>query len=685
MPRFQSLSLLSVFFLTGALSAYQTQEECCEPSPHPERATLRHIESKGIGYNQGYTTLEGFFTVPNLMDTAWFPFLDIRGHLFNDGKSAANTGVGLRYIRSSSVWGVNSYFDYRNTHRHHYNQYGLGFEWLSKVIDFRINGYFPFGKQKSSFSSAKFSGFKGHSLILSRKREFTFKGFNAEVGAHSQPTKHLSVYTAVGPYYIDHGSRNAWGGEIRVALDITDYLRIEGNASYDRIFKGIGQGQISLNLPFGHRKRMQGRKENNSLNQESVCSIKFNDCDQNNINSKSENLSDTCSEKLMLRHRALQRVDRHEIIAVEKRRFQTKAINPATGQPYFFVFVNNTSHSDGTFESPYPTLTLAQANSAPNDIIMVFPGSGAPYLDQPITLKESQKLWGTGLSYPLQTTLGQFVIPALSSSFPMISTTVTTPAVTLGNNNEVAGMQFSQFNGPAIQGGSSALLTPGITNTNIHQNIFLTGLNQGINLDNCSGNLLITNNRMTNVVTGISLINLNVIVNANWMISNNVISNSSNVGIGIEVDSPSGHINALIANNRVDLAGVANIGIVSNVASGQIVCATIQNNVCTNSPGQGLVTATNLNTGQHIFHLLGNTFTGNGVGGFVAQNMLGANCYSFSNNTSLLNGTAGYIFLNSAGTLNVEDFSNFSLHNTGTIAVPVLPVTSVPVGTCACQ
>ena len=26
------------------------------------RVTARHIESNGIGYNQGYTTLEGFFS-----------------------------------------------------------------------------------------------------------------------------------------------------------------------------------------------------------------------------------------------------------------------------------------------------------------------------------------------------------------------------------------------------------------------------------------------------------------------------------------------------------------------------------------------------------------------------------------------------------------------------------------------
>ena len=89
------------------------------------------------------------------------------------------------------------------------------------MFDFRINGYLPFGKKQSSYFDTKFDHFKGNSLILSRKREFAFKGANAEVGAHAKLANHIYLYAATGPYFIDHGSRNAWGGELRVALDLT--------------------------------------------------------------------------------------------------------------------------------------------------------------------------------------------------------------------------------------------------------------------------------------------------------------------------------------------------------------------------------------------------------------------------------------------------------------------------------
>lgn len=56
------------------------------------RLTLRHIESGGVGYTSGYTTLEGFISAdPNQLSVT--PFLDGRGHLFDNGTWAANGGT----------------------------------------------------------------------------------------------------------------------------------------------------------------------------------------------------------------------------------------------------------------------------------------------------------------------------------------------------------------------------------------------------------------------------------------------------------------------------------------------------------------------------------------------------------------------------------------------------------------
>jgi hypothetical protein len=70
-------------------------EEICGTAPKPMRITTRHIEGNGIGYNRGYTTIEGFLA-PYQYDR-WIPFVDLRGHVLNDGQLAANAGVGVRY------------------------------------------------------------------------------------------------------------------------------------------------------------------------------------------------------------------------------------------------------------------------------------------------------------------------------------------------------------------------------------------------------------------------------------------------------------------------------------------------------------------------------------------------------------------------------------------------------------
>src|SRR5258708_3748438 len=75
----------------------------------------RHLEGSGVGYSKGYTTLEGFFSTGRC-DNSWTSFIDLRGHVFNDARLAANAGLGVRYI-GSLAWGINAYYDYRNTHR----------------------------------------------------------------------------------------------------------------------------------------------------------------------------------------------------------------------------------------------------------------------------------------------------------------------------------------------------------------------------------------------------------------------------------------------------------------------------------------------------------------------------------------------------------------------------------------
>jgi len=276
-PSFSSRGLLANLLLPEKTAASprrpttdeEEQRECTYRSKN-EQVQLRHIEGKGIGYNQGYTTIQAFFT-PD--DQNYIPMLDLRGHVFDDGKFAANAGVGLRYL-SRWVYGIHAYYDYRQTRHFHYNQVALGMEMLGKKVDFRINGYLPIGR-KQAIEEVK------------HQRECALKGTNAEVGVHLFKNDTTALYGALGPYYFEGRGKNAWGGEVRFSATFLEHVRFEVNGSYDPVFKWIGQGQMSLMYFFGSHKQFK----------------------------RYSNMS--CYNAMALRDRASQWVDRYEIIVVD--------------------------------------------------------------------------------------------------------------------------------------------------------------------------------------------------------------------------------------------------------------------------------------------------------------------------------------------------------------------------------
>ena len=272
----------------------------------------------------------------------------------------------------------------------------------------------PVSHRKSHNYRTRFDEFKGHHAILRQKFEFVLAGANAEVGAHVNTWRHVPLYFAAGPYYLTGKGKTTWGGEARASINIYDYLKLEGYTSYDHLFKWTCQGQVSLGFSFGPRKKVK-------------------------------NTNGSCSDAIAVAKRAYQPVDRFEIIPVSRKHRRTTAINPKTGDPYYFWFVDNTSHSNGTFESPDNTLTSVNA-----DVIYVFPGDGTTNgMNSGITLQNNQRLWGSGFAQTLPTTVGTVIVPEMSSRGAMDNTAVLpiimnlnsgANVITLGNNNEISGL-----------------------------------------------------------------------------------------------------------------------------------------------------------------------------------------------------------------------------------------------------
>ncbi|MFS8562812.1 MAG: inverse autotransporter beta domain-containing protein [Rhabdochlamydiaceae bacterium] len=496
----------------------QNQVNTCESAHDLNRISIRHIESKGIGYNKGYTTLEGFFVPLSSLNNRWVPFLDLRGHIFNDGKPAANGGIGLRYI-DSRVWGGNVYYDYRKTSERNYNQVSFGFESLGRYLDYRINGYFPVGKDKGSYSDAKFDYFSGHSLYISRKRELALKGTNAEVGVHIAKVKGIDFYSALGPYYFTNSSKQTFGGEFRIGMDVLNILRIEGNTSYDHLFKWIGQGQISLSYAFTPKKISRKEKKG------------------------------SCSFHGFVRDRAFQRVDKQEIVVITTQKKTSVAVDPATGLPYVFWFVDNTSNSQGTYESPYSTLANAQTNSRTNDIIAVLPGDGTDRgMNNGITLKDGQKLWGMSIAHKIPTTLGNITVKPLASTMPLL-TNISGNVITGANSNDIVGLKI-------LAPGTGIFISSKSGNYNIRNNVIIVSDdgNGIVTTGSGTGNISIVGNTFiagdSSDIFGIYRFNGGL---SNYLISNNIFTSAnpnSGWSRGIDLSQSGSAFQAYITRNN---------------------------------------------------------------------------------------------------------------------------------------
>jgi len=536
------LALLPAMILCGQENPPESEESPCEmswccPGPRPHQFKLKHLEYQGIGFNQGYTSFELFLSNAEPWKCSNYLFLDLRGHVFNDGKPAFNGGVGWRYLIDSlcGAIGANAYYDYRNTKHKTYNQFGFGLEYLAPQWEARANGYFPCGSRVSHLFDLEFDHFAGHELFISRKREFAMTGGDAEIGWHFVQWRYVDLYVGAGPYYFKgHLGKPAIGGKGRIEARITPYVSLEIGDSYDAVFRNRFHAEAAINIPIGPRTTPRGN----------CCSS---------------------DDQIALQKWLHDAPYRNEMIVVDTKRKTSAAIDPSDGIPYFFVFVDNTSSSNGTFESPYPTLTAAETNSEPGDIIYVFPGDGTDTgMNVGIFLQNNQRLLGAGIPHYFLTTLGSVPVPPQASGLPLISNSATllNDVVNLENNNEVSGFFINQIN---VSNAIFASIRVG-NNTFINRNIIQVhndGTGVFLQGNPFMGNVNISNNLFLGADTsntfGIDFFLAEV---GNIYIANNVFTGvdaASGIANGIDFFHTQ-NFNATVINNT--FSSVASNGVI---------------------------------------------------------------------------------------------------------------------------
>lgn len=455
--------LSSTFLLLSIRTLGIADQIACEETPKEASLTFRHREPNGIGYSPGYSSVDLFYA-PDTKSSA-YPFIDLRSHFFNNGKVALNTGVGLRYLpdTSSVIVGGNLYWDFRQAKHTHFNQFGAGLEFLWPRWDIRINGYFPTNRKKHyhKYLNTVFQEFKGNNAYYVKKYELGMIGGDVELGYLLYNSKNFNWEGDAGFYYFNGDfNKHATGGLLRTKLFITDYVVLEGQVSYDNLFNWIGQGELSLRIPFGKRVPR------------STC----------------RNL---CPDDLLsLERKLVDKPQRFEIIVTKSVKKKHRVRGPQ-GNILNFVFVNNTSSSNGTIESPFPTLAQAQAASQPGDIIYIFPGDGTTTgMDTGINLQDNQSLVGSGVDFTLSTSLGTMTIPAQTSTTPTITAPLNTRVVFCANNNTINGLTI------VGQGSGRLIQTLGFNSGVISNNTLIGGVanTRAVDLQNTTGNFLVLNN-----------------------------------------------------------------------------------------------------------------------------------------------------------------------------------------------
>lgn len=443
---------------------------------------IGHREGRGIGFDQGYTTLSTFLVAQKDF-FSFCPFVDLRVHVFNQGRPAGNFGIGGRTFLNEwdAIAGVNLFYDFRKTEHRMAHQFGFGFEWLGKSWDFFANGYVPVGPLRSHFfdtrivedKTLRFSGFEGNHLMIGEmrkdiftQRQFEFGGFDAFAKKIFYDTGKAFLSAEVGPYfYFGEYRKNIYGGSFRLNANIMEYVVVSGEVNYDSLFRTTANLFVGVQIPFECR----------TFNKRNPC----NTCD-------------------ILQSKLARRVDRREIIPVKIEDRHITRVTPQQvalnheGDPYEFIFVDNTNgrSGDGTFEDPYNTLV-----SVPGDIIYVFEGDGTTSgMDGGIVLQDFQQLYGSGHPFILDAQQGPILVPPMTLGSPQI-TNLSGNAITLGNYNLVNGMTIVD---PSLNGIYGFEIQ---TATLTHNDISFTGHGSAILLEDCSGSFQISGNTLSSTVS----------------------------------------------------------------------------------------------------------------------------------------------------------------------------------------
>jgi hypothetical protein len=403
---------------------------------------------RGLGYNGSYMTLGGFIPMAE-DDLGGFWAADLRGHLSEYGGFFSNVGAVRKQFVGGTLLGIGVYWDYDGdqnqyptagligTERygefgHTYNQVGVSAEWLTNYGNLRSNGYMPVGSTAHTLGAPGYD-FVGNNLLCQYGPDAALSGADLEVGAYIPGLADWAGMISVGGYTFGNANNNwnvgpiadkdvvPWFGGVYTRLDLTflenwDFSLQANNDSY---FDWTGFARVTY--------RMGGSRRRNVPDQ---------------------------MEQPMMRNEHIVRAHQTPLLAV----------NPANGQAWNVIHVDDSAAANGTGSVSAPVRTLALAQSLATseyDIVFVHTGNSAttPYEAAWQFQADNQILVGEGSTLALNSLncgYEQFFVGTTGTSYPTL--TSGGDAITLRNG---AIVDHLRINGAPTAIFGNATLTAG--------------------------------------------------------------------------------------------------------------------------------------------------------------------------------------------------------------------------------
>jgi trimeric autotransporter adhesin len=533
--------------------------------------------------------VEGFIPLSQVPGKA-ITYLEGRLQISTDsGALGSNILFGYRSISNSQrhVLGTYLAYDRRNTGDATFNQLGTGFEILGEAWDFRANAYLPFGTQRQAIGDRQTGSlsFRANELNVEQLQAFqeALPGVDFEVGTKLFNLGKGSVRGYLGGYYYG-GDASFVGVRSRLVARptnrITAGLTLQSDSRFDtRLIFSVG-------IQFPANRAMRS----------SLSAI---------------NISDRLGAS----------PDRQASIFVDRyiKKDLELAINPATGQPWGFQFVNlGVGTGTGTFEAPRGTIIGALPIAKPDSIIYVQAGSnpGIPGF----TIPDGVSVISSAVSATIPTQFGMVILPkSETDSLPRISS-----SVRLGSNTRLFGFNIANSPGTGVQGDN-------IRNVAIAGNVINDSGAEGIRLTNMTGSIIITDNQVSGTAKTIfpsqspGILIFGTIGSTTAAITGNTVSNTSGSGIAVGV-AGSADMTATIDGNRVAQSGLNGI-FVDAEGNGAITSRVINNQVM----GSPSSFKAGIAVGSRDNGVTTGTVSGNAVSGFINPDAEGIRIFANGN------------------------------------------------------